>query len=114
MIEATIIGSILNAPKDTKLNGKPAIEFCVRCENSPRDKIGSTFDFKIVTTNMGLREKLVVGAEIYASGLLKIGLSEGRIQANMYGLVFNLLERRRSVEDIKMEILTQTIPLESI
>ena len=114
MIEATIIGTILNSPKDIRLNGKPAIEFYVRCENSPKDNDGSTSDFKVTTTNISLRERLQVDGEIYISGLLKLSSVKGRVQANLHGLVFNLLDKKPSLDDIKMEILTQTIPIQSI
>lgn len=114
MQEVTIIGQVLDCPTEIIFNGRGTLQFTVRAENSPKDKTGSSFDFRIITTNLALKGKVVPGSEIYVSGLMSICREAGDTVVSVQGLVFSILSRSRSIDDIKIDMVTRYIPLQSI
>lgn len=114
MQEVAIIGHIADSPAECHIGGKRVVKFVVRAENSPKDSNASSFDFEVTTGNFSLLDRLSVGANIYVSGLLSIHGDSGRMKASIQGMVFNLLDRPKDIEDIKLEMVSRTIPLQDI
>lgn len=112
MQQISLIGTVAGAPEETLAEGRRMLVFRLRAENSPKDRERSSYEFRVVTARMSLRDSLSPGTELYVSGLLS--LSAGT-EATVQALVTHVVGRgSRSAEEAALEMLSGGIPLQGI
>lgn len=111
MQQVSLIGKVVGTPEETTVQGRGALRFRVRAENSPLDRERSACDFTVTTGRVSLRDSLSPGTDVYVSGLLAVRGTEASVQA----LVTHVLGRSgKSVEQAAMELIGGGIPLQGI